>query len=137
MASPVSSFPAVAVTTTVAPGQRVRTDAAAQGVQAQFRPGIEAPRVKVQAPVQQGVQPQEHAQASSTHAAAASPLNSDNRQFFTLQALSAYAGMIIGEDLPQGLHAQARSASATGASASADGANTPPPSPGSLFDLKI
>jgi len=108
----------------------------AQGVQARFKPGIDTPRVKAEAPVQNRPPPHEpvRPQASSGQSAAP-PSNNGNRQFFTLQALSAYAGMIIGEDLPQG--SQAHPTSAAGASATADGEKPPPPRPGSLFDLKV
>jgi hypothetical protein len=100
-----------------------RTDAAGNA----FQPGLEARS----APAAKTVQPNQPSPASES-AATAAPAG-ETRQHFTLQALSAYAGALIndmGSD-PATPPAQTPSRARTSV------AESPPPKPGGLLDLKV
>jgi len=95
-----------------------------------FSPGLDAPRSPAASNTPAGKAP------ASANAAAARPATAgpaaDARQLFTLQALSTYAAMIVGEDAPAANGVAERE----GAKRTARLPAAPPPPPGSMLDLK-
>ena len=107
----------------VAPGPRPAPAGNEPGIA--FKPGLDAPRNTAAVP---------GPRAAVAPAPAARP--STIQKPLTLQALSAYAGMVIGtQDAADDGPAVARVATAEPASRQAGDA--PPPPPGTLIDLKV
>lgn len=92
-----------------------------------FKPGLDV------RPVSNGHQPSQSTQPVSAQSGLAQKSADGARQAFSLQALSAYAGLLVGSEEVKGQEGVAAST----ASKRSNGLDAPPPPPGSTLDIKV